>query len=145
MEQHRSNPVCASCHNRMDPLGFALEHYDAVGHWREADGGAPIDATITLAGETVDSPRAFREALLGYGQDAFIRTVVEKLLTYALGRGLDYTDAPTVRRLVRDLAENDYRWSSLVLGIVKSVPFQLRRASHPGGTELSPTTAPAGQ
>ena len=145
MEQHRSNPVCASCHNRMDPLGFALEHYDAVGHWREADGGAPIDATITLAGENVDSPRAFREALLGYGQDAFIRTVVEKLLTYALGRGLDYPDAPTVRHLVRDLAENDYRWSSLVLGIVESVPFQMRRASRSGGTELRPTTAPAGR
>ena len=127
MEQHRSSPVCASCHARMDPLGFALEHFDAVGKWRERDGGADINATITWKGETIDSPRAFREALLASG-DEFILTVIEKLMTYALGRGVDYYDAPTIRRIARDLARDDYRWSSLVLGIVGSDPFQMRRA-----------------
>ena len=145
MEQHRSNPVCASCHTRMDPLGFALEHYDAVGQWRETDDGAPINTMITLAGETIDNPAAFREALLDYGQDAFIRTVVEKLLTYALGRGVSYTDAPTVRQLVRDLTNDNYRWSSLVLGIIESAPFQMRRVSDLGGTASDVTTVADGR
>ena len=145
MEQHRGNPVCASCHNRMDELGFALEHYDAVGRWRETDGGAPIDARITLAGKPVDGPRAFREALLGYGHDAFVRTVVEKLLTYALGRGLEYSDAPTVRRLVHELAGRDYRWSALVQGIVESPAFRMRRASHAAASGSGAPAAPAGQ
>ena len=127
MEQHRASPVCARCHARMDPLGFALEHFDAIGRWRENDGGAQINATITWKGDTIDSPRAFREALLASG-DEFIRTVTEKLMTYALGRGVDYYDAPTIRRIVRDLARDDYRWSSLVLGIVGSESFQMRRA-----------------
>ena len=128
MEQHRSNPVCASCHTRMDRLGFALEHFDAIGRWRDTDGGAEIDATITLNDQPVDSPQAFREALLGQGTE-FLRTVTEKLLTYALGRGVMYYDAPTVRQLVRDMAQDDYRWSTLVLGIVNSMPFQMRQAS----------------
>ena len=127
MEQHRSSPVCASCHTRMDPLGFAMEHFDAVGRWRETDGGAEINATIELDGQTIDSPRAFREALLDSG-DEFVRTVTEKLLIYALGRGVDYYDAPTIRQIVRDLARDDYRWSALVTGIVASQPFQMRRA-----------------
>ena len=127
MELHRASPVCASCHARMDPLGFALEHFDAIGRWRETDGGAEINATITWKGETIDSPRAFREALLASG-DEFILTVIEKLMTYALGRGVDYYDAPTIRRIARELARDDYRWSSLVLGIVESDSFQMRRA-----------------
>jgi mono/diheme cytochrome c family protein len=127
MEQHRSNPVCASCHSRMDPIGFALEHFDAVGRWRETDGGADINSTISLAGQTVDSPKALREALLGLGNE-FTQTVIEKLLTYALGRGVEYYDAPTVRQLAHDIARDDNRWSSLVLGIVKSPPFQMGRA-----------------
>ena len=126
MEQHRVNPVCASCHTRMDRLGFAMEHFDAIGRWRETDGGAPINATIELDGATIDSLRSFREALLSQG-DEFVRTVSDKLLTYALGRGVDYYDAPTVRRLVRQLKQDDYRWSSLVQGIVASEPFQKRR------------------
>ena len=130
MEQHRSSPVCASCHNRMDPLGFAMENFDAIGRWRETDGGAAIDSTIELAGTTVDSPRAFREALLASG-DEFVRTVTEKLMIYAVGRGVDYTDAPTLRQIVRGLGQEDYRWSSLVLGIVESDAFQMRRASGP--------------
>ena len=129
MEQHRASPVCASCHARMDPLGFAMEHFDAIGKWRETDGGAAINSTITWKGDTVDSPRAFREALLASG-DEFISTVTERLMTYALGRGVDYYDAPTLRRIVRDLERNDYRWSALVLGIVTSEPFQMRRAAE---------------
>jgi hypothetical protein len=129
MQQHRANPVCASCHTKMDPLGFALEHFDAIGRWRDTDGGAPIDATITLDGSVVDSPKAFRDALLARGHE-FVPTVVEKLLTYALGR-VEILDAPMVRQLVRDLAKDEYRWSSLVMGIVRSAPFQMRRAAGP--------------
>ena len=128
MEQHRSNPVCASCHVEMDQLGFALEHFDAIGRWRETDGGASIDAAIDWADQTIASPRAFREALAGRGTQ-FVQTVVEKLLTYALGRGVNYYDAPLVRQLVHDLERDDYRWSSLIHGITASMPFQMRRAS----------------
>ena len=138
MEQHRASPVCASCHARMDPLGFALEHFDAIGRWRENDEGAQINATIIWKGETIGSQRAFREALLESG-DEFIRTVTEKLMTYALGRGVDYYDAPTIRRIVRGLARDDYRWSSLVLGIVGSESFQMRRAPDAeGGASAQP-------
>ena len=133
MEQHRANPVCATCHANMDPLGFALENFDAIGRWRESDEGAPIDSAITWRDTAIDSPKAFREALLRQGEDELLRTIAEKLLTYALGRGVDYLDAPTVRRIVRDAARDDYRWSSLVLGIVRSAPFQQRivRDSEP--------------
>ena len=127
MEQHRDSPVCASCHRRMDPLGFAMEHFDAIGRWREHDGGAEIDAAIEWNGAAIDSPRAFREALLASG-DEFAHTVAEKLLTYALGRGVDYYDAPALRRIVRDLERGGYRWSALVLGVVTSEPFLMRRA-----------------
>jgi hypothetical protein len=136
MEQHRSNPVCASCHASMDPLGFALENFDATGRWRETDSGAPINVAVALPdGTKIDGPKAFRGALAGRS-DEFIRTVTEKLLTYALGRGLDYHDAPTVRQLVRDAARDGYRWSSLLLGIVKSPPFQMQRA--PSADEAAP-------
>jgi cytochrome c5 len=131
MEQHRATPVCASCHSRMDPLGFALENFDAIGKWRDDDGGAAINSTILLSGKTVDSPAAFREALLVEGDGEFVQTVAEKLLTYALGRGVTAYDGPTLRQLVRDLARNDHKWSSLVLGIVRSAPFQMRRTSRP--------------
>jgi mono/diheme cytochrome c family protein len=125
MQQHRANPVCASCHTKMDPLGFALENYDAIGRWRDNDAGAPVDAKISLAGAVIDSPKAFREALLARG-DEFVRTVTEKMLTYALGRGVDYFDQPTVRHIAHQLATDDYHWSSLILGIVRSMPFQMR-------------------
>jgi hypothetical protein len=144
MEQHRSNPVCASCHSRMDPLGFALEHFDPTGRWRDNDGGAPINSAITLDGTTVETPERFREALLSRG-DAVIRTVTEKLLTYALGRGVEPYDAPTVRRLVRDAARNDYRWSSVVLGIVNSLPFQMRRAPDVEATPPAATSVARSQ
>ena len=130
MEQHRSNPVCASCHSEMDQLGFAMEHFDAIGRWRDTDGGAAIDSTIEWADRTIDSPRAFRETLANRGTQ-FVQTVTEKLLTYALGRGVNYYDAPVVRQLVRDLERDGYRWSTLVRGIVESMPFQMRRTPVP--------------
>lgn len=124
MEQHRRNAVCASCHTAMDPLGFALEHFDATGKWRDADEGMPIHSAITLNGEQIDGPRAFREAL-STQNDEFLRTVTEKLLTYALGRGLEPYDAPTVRQIMRQAARDNYRWSALVGAIVNSRPFQM--------------------
>ena len=127
MEQHRRNPVCASCHATMDPLGFALENFNAIGKWREDDDGAPINTAITLRGASVDSPKGFREALLRQS-DEFTRTLTEKLLTYGLGRGLDYRDAPTVRQILRDASRDDYRWSSLIQRVVSSAPFQQRIA-----------------
>ena len=132
MEAHRQNPVCATCHRRMDPLGFALENFDAIGRWRDKDGGADIDATIELSGATVDSPRAFREALLREGDGEFVRTVAEKLLTYALGRGVMYYDAPAIRRMVRALEGDEHRWSSLVQQVVSSDPFRMQRIPDAG-------------
>jgi hypothetical protein len=126
MEEHRANPVCASCHARMDPLGFALEHFDAVGQWRENDGGAPINSTVEWSGVTIDSPASLRAALLSRSYE-FDRTVIEKLMTYALGRGVDPSDAPTVRQIGRDIRNAD-RWSILIAQIVKSPQFQMRRA-----------------
>ena len=130
LEQHRANPVCASCHARMDPLGFALENFDPIGRWREADGALPIDASADLPdGSTVDGPVAFRNALLERHEE-FAGTFTEKLMTYALGRGVSHQDAPVVRAIVRQAGVAEYRWSDIVLGIVKSVPFQMRRVPH---------------
>jgi hypothetical protein len=125
MEQHRNSPVCASCHAQMDPLGFALEHFDPVGRWRDTDEGARIDSEIKLHGKIVKTPKEFRDALLDEG-DEVVRTITEKMLVYALGRGITYQDAPVVRQLLRSLRQNEYRWSSLLLGIVQSAPFQYR-------------------
>jgi hypothetical protein len=128
MAEHRANPVCASCHKVMDPIGFALENFDAVGAWRTREAGGAIDASGELAdGTKVDGVVTLRQALLGR-PEVFVGTMTEKLLTYALGRGLDYHDMPVVRSIVRQSAASDYRFSSLVLGIVKSVPFQMRTA-----------------
>lgn len=112
----------------IDPLGFALENFDAIGGWRaNTEAGTPVDASGTLAdGTKVDGPQALRRALLSHRED-FATTVTEKLLTYALGRGVEYYDAPAVRKIVRDASADEYRWSSLILGIVKSVPFEMRR------------------
>jgi hypothetical protein len=129
LEQHRTNSACASCHSRMDPLGFALENFDAVGGWRSTlDGSTKIDASGTLPdGTPFDGPAALREALLERRHD-FVRTLTEKLLTYALGRGVEYYDFPAVRRILRATAGDEHRWSGLILEIVKSVPFQMRKA-----------------
>ena len=124
MEAHRKNPVCAGCHARMDPLGFAFENFTAIGKWRTTDAGTPIDASGAMPdGTKFANPAQFREALLGH-RDEFVRTVTERLLTYALGRGVEYYDMPAVRGILGSAAPGDYRWSSLVLGIVKSAPFQ---------------------
>ncbi len=127
MEQHRHNPVCASCHTRMDPIGFALENFDAIGRWRTTDGGKPIDPSGTLAdGSKVGGSADLRRVLAGHRRE-FTVTVIEKMLTYALGRGVELTDMPAVRAIERDAAAHEYRWSSIILGVARSVPFQMRR------------------
>ncbi len=126
LEKHRENPVCASCHAVMDPIGFSMENFDAVGAWRTHDSGTPIDPTGQMRdGTPLDGVVALRRALLR-DPSLFVGTLTEKLLTYALGRGLTYDDMPVVRATVRDAASADYRFSSLVIGIVKSAPFQFR-------------------
>ncbi len=128
LEQHRRNPACATCHAKIDPLGFALENFDPIGRWRETDNGVPVDASGTTAdGTTFDGPVELRQALLAR-QDLFIATVTRKLLTYALGRGLEYYDQPAVREIMRRAAADDYRWSALVGAIVDSPPFRMRSA-----------------
>ena len=112
----------------MDPLGFALENYDAIGAWRTMDARNPVDASASLPdGTTFQGPAGLRALLLSR-TDQFVQTVVEKLLTYALGRGLEYYDAPIVRQITRTAADGEYRWSTVILEIVKSVPFQMRRS-----------------
>jgi hypothetical protein len=125
LAQHRKNPVCANCHAPMDPLGFALENFDAVGKWRTLDANAPIDASgVLVDGTAFEGPAELRRVLVDR-QDEFARTVAEKLLTYGLGRGLDHRDAPIVRHIARAAASRDSRWSALILEIVKSGPFRL--------------------
>ena len=130
MEQHRANPVCASCHAQMDPLGFALENFDAIGRWRDlSESRTPIDATGTLPdGRQFEGPTGLRAELLR-SPDQFMHTITEKLLTYALGRAVEHFDAPTIREIVQNAERDDYRFMSIVLGIVNSTPFQLRKAS----------------
>jgi len=128
MAEHRANPACAGCHKLMDPIGFSLENYDAVGRWRTAEGGVPVDAAGGLPdGSTFTGAAGLRMALLR-NPELFVTTTTEKLLTYALGRGVEEYDAPAVRGIVRAARGNDYRFSSLVLGIVNSTPFQMRRS-----------------
>src|SRR5687768_657194 len=128
LEHHRANPACASCHANMDPLGFSLENFDAIGQWRTKDGDSPIDASgVLMDGTKVNGPTALRAALLQQ-KDQFVKAVTSKLLLYALGRELDYHDAPAIRAIVRATAPDDHRWSSTILAIVKSTPFQMRRS-----------------
>jgi mono/diheme cytochrome c family protein len=126
MAEHRASPVCASCHRVMDPVGFALENFDAIGAWRTHEPGGPIDASGELAdGRRVDGVVTLRKAILER-PEIVANTFTEKLMTYALGRGVEPQDMPAVRRVLRDASVQDYRMSSIVLGIVKSVPFQMR-------------------
>jgi mono/diheme cytochrome c family protein len=128
MEEHRQNAICATCHQRMDPLGFALENFDAIGKWRTAEGSSPIDASGVLPdGTKFSGPDDFRTALVAH-RDEFVRTFTERLLTYALGRAVAHYDMPALRTIMREAAPSEYRWSSLILGIVKSRPFQMRAA-----------------
>jgi hypothetical protein len=128
MAQHRANPACAGCHKLMDPVGFALENYDATGRWRTAENGLPVDAAGGLPdGSAFTGIAGLKQALLAR-PELFVTTVSEKMLTYALGRGVEDSDAPAVRAIVRNARNNDDRFSSLVLGIVDSTPFQMRRS-----------------
>ncbi len=129
LAQHRRNPACAACHAPMDPLGFALENFDALGQWRERDAGLPIDASAVLADglTTFEGPGGLRRVLLERSGQ-FVETVTEKLLVYALGRGIESYDRPVIRGIVRAAEADDYRWSSLILGIVESTPFRMRRS-----------------
>jgi hypothetical protein len=128
MEEHRRNPACAGCHRLMDPIGLALENFDGIGHWRTQDNGAPIDAASQLAdGTQVDGPAALREAILTR-RELFVRNMTEMLMTYALGRGVEHYDMPFIRAILKESAPSGYRFSSIVAGIVKSVPFQMRRS-----------------
>jgi hypothetical protein len=127
LDAHRASPSCASCHKIFEPVGIALENFDAVGAWRTHDEGVPIDASGVLPdGTKLDGPVTLRNAMVRYS-DQFVRVVAEKLLTYALGRGVEYDDMPTVRGIVRTAAPTKYRFSSLVFGIVKSDAFQMNQ------------------
>jgi hypothetical protein len=133
LEQHRKNPACATCHAQMDPLGFALENFDGIGRWRTTDNGADIDPSGALPdGTTFRGPNELRALILARG-DEFVATFVEKLLIYALGRGTEYYDQPAIRGILRATKADDFRWSSIILEIVKSTPFQMRqsRTSQP--------------
>ena len=132
MSVHRKNPVCATCHAKMDPLGLALENFDAVGRWRtESPSNEVIDPSGALpGGGTFTGPTDFREVLLAKPEQ-FAETVAEKLLMYATGRGLEYYDRPAIRTIAREAAADGYRLSSIILGVIKSTPFQMRRSIEP--------------
>jgi hypothetical protein len=141
MEEHRKNAVCAACHARMDPMGFALENYSAIGKWRTIEVGAPVDASGAFPdGSKFSSPAEFRKILMTH-RDEFVKTLTGKLLTYALGRGVESYDMPTVRAIIRDAAATDYRWTTLILGLVKSVPFQMNRLADPEAAVTQPQVA----
>ena len=128
MAQHRANPACASCHQLMDPVGFSLENFDAIGRFRTRDeSGQSIDASGSIPdGSTFQNAAGLRQALLKR-PELFVSTLAEKLMTYALGRGLEYSDAAEVRKILRQTHNNNYRLSSLIVGVVNSMPFQMRR------------------
>ena len=129
LAEHRKSPTCAACHRLIDPVGFALENYDAVGRWRTADAGDPIDPSGTLFDGTAFRGVPGLEKVILDRSDLFATTLSEKLLTFATGRGVEYYDGPAVRKIVRDARAEDYRFSSIVLGIVNSTPFRMRRAA----------------
>jgi hypothetical protein len=128
LAEHRANAACAGCHNLMDPIGFSLENFDAIGRWRAREEGLPIDAAGGLPdGSAFDSVSGLEAGLLKH-PDLFVTTLTEKLLTFALGRGAQSYDAPAIRKIVRDAQANDYRFSSIVVGIAKSVPFTMKES-----------------
>jgi len=128
-EQHRRNPACARCHVQMDPLGFALENFDAIGSWRTTgETGEPIDASGALPDGTTFRGVSGVRALVTSRPEDFVRVLTGKLMTYALGRAVDEDDMPAIRAVVKEAAPGNYRWSSLLLGIVRSVPFMMRQA-----------------
>jgi len=128
LAEHRANVACASCHNLMDPIGFALENFDAVGRWRTLEEGQPVDAAGGLPdGSTFTGVAGLEQGLLNR-PEVFVGTLTEKLLTYALGRGLEYYDAPAVRKIVREARAKDFCFSSIVVGIADSTPFKMRKS-----------------
>jgi hypothetical protein len=132
LEAHRKNPSCASCHRLMDPVGFALENFNAIGAWRERDGDSIIDARgVLVDGTQIAGPEDLTAALMSRS-DLFVTNVVEKLMIYALGRGVDYHDMPAVREIVRQAQREDLRFSALILGVVQSTPFSGRIRAHRG-------------
>jgi hypothetical protein len=127
MEEHRRDPACANCHAKMDPIGFALENFDAVGAFRTVDGSAAIDPSGELPdGTKLDGPAGLKTAVRAR-RDEFVRCLTERLLTYALGRGLEHYDRPTVETIVKSLPANDYRFSALIAAIARSDAFRQRR------------------
>jgi hypothetical protein len=144
MESHRANPTCAACHTLMDPIGFALEQFDAIGRYRTVDGTSTIDAKSKMYdGTVINGPADLRNFVLGYSEQ-FTRTVTEKLLTYALGRGVEYYDMPTVRSIARAAASDQYRFGTLILGVVESAPFQMSsKAALPAASDAGSSTVTA--
>jgi hypothetical protein len=131
MEQHRANPNCAVCHQRMDPIGFGFENFDGIGAWREKDGEAVIDPSGELVtGESFHGPAELRNILHTQKRQEFVRCLCEKILTYALGRGLEFYDRCAIDQISKDLAKKDYRFSQLITAVVKSAPFQMRRGEQ---------------
>jgi len=136
MEQHRKNPACAACHSRMDPLGFSLENFDVIGKWRTSSDGLPIDAAASLPdGSQFNGVMGLRDLLLARRQQ-FVRTVISEMMAYALGREVEYYDQPVVRDIARNAASQDYRWSAIIAGIVRSAPFQMSAAKRSETTDV---------
>jgi hypothetical protein len=134
MESHRANAACASCHSKMDPLGFGLENLNAIGAWRDKDGKFPVDASGTLpGGQQFQGPNELKVLLLER-RNAFVAGLSEKLLTYALGRGLERYDRPALQSIEAGVAAHDYKFSQLVTEVVNSLPFQMRENTTPGGS-----------
>lgn len=142
MEKHRANPMCASCNTRMDPLGFALENYNAVGQWRTHDAGQPIDSSGVLPNGKAFTGGAELKTILAGNRDTFAECLTEKLMIYALRRGLEGYDRRAVKQITTKLATNDYRFSALISGIVTSAPFQMGRGD--GGNELTQASVSGG-
>jgi len=148
LSEHRKNPACAGCHSRMDPLGFALENFDATGKWRTTESTGPADKThnpIDASGQLADGTKfvgvqGLRQVLLEHS-DEFVYRMTERLLTYALGRGSEWYDAPAIRAVVNGAKKDDYRFSSLLIGIVQSTPFQMRMSQHIDARIQSPNRA----
>ena len=141
MEEHRNNPACASCHARMDPIGFGFENYNGIGAWRDIEGGAVIDPSGELvSGESFKGPAELKAILLNQKRNDFIRCLTEKMLTYALGRGLEYYDKCAVDKICEQMAKGNYKFSTLITGIVNSAPFQMRRGEQAPVTAQSAST-----
>jgi hypothetical protein len=144
-EAHRANPSCASCHAFLDPMGFALENYDAIGRWRDTDNRQPIDATgKLLTGQTFNGAKELRKVLVEARKNEFTKCLTENMLTYALGRGLDYPDKPFVKEIVKQAAGSGYKFQDIVLGVIQSPPFQRMRVGEDGGKKVAEGEANTG-